>query len=1021
MNAKLIRRRPSRMWRTLIVGASLMAVATVVESARSDETASPARVGTWQRWEHTLTSARDYDNPYADTTLQVTYTGPGNRTIHTYGFWDGGNHFRIRAAFPTPGSWRWETTCSDTTNTGLHHQHGTVDVLPYDGDNLLYRRGFLKVSENRRYLAFGDETPFLWMGDTAWSAPRNASDDEWDAYIADRKRKRFTLIQVAAAPSSRRRAGGVDRQGESPFTDDTCGRWNPNYWQSFENKIQRANEAGLVVLVVGLMEPVRRYPEASQACLFARNIVARLFGNFVLFSPSFDSPFMPLADEVGLAARQATSVHLITQHPGTPSQEPTPTWTMQYYDRPYLDIAGVQTGHNRGNLSRCAHHAIEWILHAFRHEPHKPVVNVEALYDGDRWNDLPAVGARSLGWRTWLSGAAGYTYGGGGIWRWVNNPEKQSDWRKGLQRESAFQMQYLHDFLAGIEWWRLQPAHDLIRNQPDDVIYRMVLAKSVTGDLAVAYLPDNEAIEVDVSAFPAPLAARWFDPVHGNYSEIAGHIENRGIHRFTPPAKGDWALLLKTATLPARPADGDTSRAQAEAPAKKATGPLRVHPTNPRYFTDCSRRPDASPRAVLLAGCYTWPTVQDWGPTDPPAPFDYNAFLELLRAQEHNYFRMFRFELTLERFDPKTVATCGLAESMHCAPHPWPRVGPGLAHDGKLRFDLTRFDESYFQRLRSRVQSAQTRGIYVGIMLFEGWHLKGSPQSWPYHPFHRENNINGIDADANGNGQGEEIHSLAVAKVWDVQRAYIRKLVETVNDLDNVLFETANESAVPGSAEWQYETVREIKRLEATLPRQHPVGMGSQAWDRVADHEALWKNPGDWTSVGSPTGFDKATDPYMSDPPAADGRKVSLLDTDHLGWSRFIDDAAFARAWVWKAFTRGHNPILMENLAERPGWVAARAAMGQVRRIAEQSNLAAMIPHDELSSTRYCLADPEHEFVVFQPEEGQFTVELPRGRWLVEWLNPQTGVTTSAPPIQSDGGKQPFTPPFAGPAVLRLR
>ena len=69
---------------------------------------------------------------------------------------------------------------------------------------------------------------------------------------------------------------------------------------AFERKIQRANEAGFVVALVGLMEPVDRYPESAAACLFARHMVARLFGNFVIFSPSFDSRFIPLADEVGL-------------------------------------------------------------------------------------------------------------------------------------------------------------------------------------------------------------------------------------------------------------------------------------------------------------------------------------------------------------------------------------------------------------------------------------------------------------------------------------------------------------------------------------------------------------------------------------------------------------------------------------------------------------------------------------------------------------------------------------------------
>ena len=236
----------------------------------------PAAAGpnphTWQRWEYTLTSTHDYANPYADVTLRVTYTGPKGQTLQTYGFWDGGDTFRIRCAFPSPGTWRWETECSDAANTGLHKQHGTVEVSAYQGDNPLYQRGFLKVSDDRRYLVYGDGTPFLWMGDTAWAVPMRATDEEWAAYLADRKAKHFTLIQVAPASKW---AGDRDRNGEKPFTDDACTEWNPAYWQSFERKIERANQAGLVVLIVGLMEPVSRYPEAARACLFARNIVAR--------------------------------------------------------------------------------------------------------------------------------------------------------------------------------------------------------------------------------------------------------------------------------------------------------------------------------------------------------------------------------------------------------------------------------------------------------------------------------------------------------------------------------------------------------------------------------------------------------------------------------------------------------------------------------------------------------------------------------------------------------------------------
>lgn len=535
---------------------SLAVVATAMyAAAASAQTAEAPRPHVRQRWEHALTSARQHDNPCADVTLRVRYTGPDGRRLDGYGFWDGGQVFRLRCAFPAPGRWNWETECSDSSDTGLHGRRGTVEVVSYRGENPLYQRGFLKASQDRRYLVYGDGTPFLWLGDTAWAAPMRSNDDEWDQYLADRKAKHFTLIQVAPAPHW---AGETDRQGEKPFSDKACLQFNPAFWQAFERKIQRANEVGFMVLLVGLMEPVDRYPDSTAACLFARHMVARLFGNFVIFSPSFDSKFMPLADEVGLAARQATAVHLITQHPGTPSKEPTPIWTMQYYDRPYLDIAGVQTGHNGGSRQRCAHHAIEWILHAYRHEPHKPVINLEAMYDGQDTNGWQAVDARSLAWRSWLSGAKGYTYGAGdtppkcpqgsgGVWKWVTDRDKPDFWEKAIAWESSRQMQYLHDFLAAIEWWKLKPAHELVGNQPDDITRRMVLAKVAGRDFAVAYLPDNDAIEVNLSAFSAPVAARWFDPVGGRSSPMTTRVPNEGERRFAPPAKGDWVLVIERA------------------------------------------------------------------------------------------------------------------------------------------------------------------------------------------------------------------------------------------------------------------------------------------------------------------------------------------------------------------------------------------------------------------------------------------------------------------------------------------
>jgi hypothetical protein len=104
-----------------------------------------------------------------------------------------------------------------------------------------------------------------------------------------------------------------------------------------------------------------------------------------------------------------------------------------------------------------------------------------------------------------------------------------------------------------------------------------------------------------------------------------------------------------------------------------------------------------------------------------------------------------------------------------------------------------------------------------------------------------------------------------------------------------------------------------------------------------------------------------------------------------------------------------------------PQWEPLRRAHGDTRRYAERVGLAAMAPRDDLASTRYCLANPGKEYLVYLPQGGTVTVDLSAaaGDLRTEWFNPATGKPVPAGPVRG-GTRQEFKAPFTGAAVLYL-
>jgi len=245
---------------------------------------------------------------------------------------------------------------------------------------------------------------------------------------------------------------------------------------------------------------------------------------------------------------------------------------------------------------------------------------------------------------------------------------------------------------------------------------------------------------------------------------------------------------------------------------------------------------------------------------------------------------------------------------------------------------------------------------------------------------------------------------LVVPAVTSLQEAYIRKVVDTLNDLDNVLYEISSD-APASSREWQYHMINYLKNHQAKKPKQHPVGMSSLYLGSAND---LLASPADWILL-------LVTD---TDLPLAAGNKVIFSDIDP---KLLASNTSYPM--IWKSFMRGFNPIYLEsNLANLSADENVRSSMGYALKYSQFVNLSSMSPSSELCSTSYCLINPGREYLVYVPSGGTVRVDLSAasGSFIASWFSPPTGHTTSGGTV-SAGIPVLFTSPINGDAVLYWR
>lgn len=447
-----------------------------------------------------------------------------------------------------------------------------------------------------------------------------------------------------------------------------------------------------------------------------------------------------------------------------------------------------------------------------------------------------------------------------------------------------------------------------------------------------------------------------------------------------------------------------------QATGRKVRGLLRVHPTNPSYFTDDSGR------AIYLGGHQIFVDLQDNSFNKEfirgkQRVLDWDKYLEFAKEHHFNYLRNWVIWST----GSGSMAPLNKAVAF---PMPYKRIdGYDRAKDGGNKFDLYRFDDRFFQRLCARCADLQEQGIYVSIMLFEvygflGGEGAGEPKQtlWDGNVFNRANNINGIHVDYDGDGKGIEFFYTKDARIIRLQKEYVKKVVDTVNHLDNVFYEIANELYAP---QWQDEMTEFIKQYEQTKPKQHLVLMSaggrtrSGGW-RQMDQEEVVNGPEDCFAVA---GSWQSGQYRKKNPPLNDVGKPGIVDMDH------VAPGSNDVGYVWSAFTRGYHFNLYDKPFESPDsegleWERVRQNIGKTVEYAEKMDLANAAPRNDLATTGFCLAKPGYEYVVYQPQSERFTVSGLRldAQYYYEWYDTRQHKVIDTGKFRSSGPKASFTP-----------
>jgi hypothetical protein len=437
--------------------------------------------------------------------------------------------------------------------------------------------------------------------------------------------------------------------------------------------------------------------------------------------------------------------------------------------------------------------------------------------------------------------------------------------------------------------------------------------------------------------------------------------------------------------------------------------PIKLHPDNPHYFLWRGK-----PTILITSGEHYGGVLN--------RDFDYKKYLKTLESLGFNLTRTFSgaYCESDKSFNIQNNTLAPAKNSLIC---PWTRSEkPGYANGGN-KFDLTKWDPVYFERLRDFVSEASIHGVVVELVLFCPFY---EDRMWEICPMNAANNTNGI-----GTMKRTEVYTLKYPSLLAVQDAMVRRIVEELKEFDNLYYEICNEPYFGGvTLDWQAHIAKTIAEAEADFDGKHLIAQNfankyqkiiapnprvsifnfhyAKPPDTVTDNYGLNRVISD-----DETGFaGSEPDPYRIE-----------------GWDFIIAGGAVYDNLDY-SFSVGHEDGTGKINAPGGGGAILHKQLGILSSFINSFDFVKMTPDNSVikggipdKATARALVDKGHAYAIYinGGSQARLQIQLPEGKYTSEWINTKTGKSDKKETFNHSGGNRKLeSPTYKDDIALRI-